>query len=104
MDMNDFHYREIVEKIAVQRTKNLKDAILVEINEIIEGNETLKIVSLNEKAIVNAIEKAIQTKPIKPWDSMTGSYYCPVCCSSVEPDDGYCRDCGKKLDWSAEYE
>ena len=52
----------LIERICVQRSKRLDDAILGEINEIIKENEHLTVVNLNAKAIVEALEKQIPQK------------------------------------------
>ncbi len=101
--MNEFKtLHEVVEHISVQRSKKIDDAILGEIEQIAIDNEIFTIISLNEKAIVEALRNATPSKPYMPWDSMTKDYNCPACMMSVSKSDKYCSDCGKKLDWSEE--
>jgi hypothetical protein len=96
---------ELIERIAVQRAKHMDDAILGEINEIIKENEHLTVVNLNEKAIVEALEKQIPKKAI---DDGTQFAICPECGASVNKDieqvyngeTSYCICCGQALDWS----
>lgn len=100
-------FNVIVEKIVVQRAKALDDAILGEINKIINENGHLTVVELNEKAIVEALEKQIPKKPIDdryPWS------ICPVCGGSMNLEHiqehiqnqevSHCEHCGQKIDWS----
>ena len=89
----------IIERICVQRSKRLDDAIFGEINEIIKENEHLTVVDLNEKAIVEALEKQIPKRPL----SISGNYYlpvCPECKQLVDDTELHCSACGQALDWS----
>ena len=95
----------LIERICVQRSKRLDDAIFGEINEIIKENEHLTVVDLNEKAIVEALEKQIPKKP-EHEDGVWS--ICPACGGSVPNDieeavnheTDYCSHCGQALDWS----
>ena len=51
-----------------------------------------------EKAI-EALKKQIPKKPI--WHNDTTYLKCSVC-GSFDIGDGYCGDCGQKIDWSEE--
>ena len=96
---------EIVEKIVVQRAKRLDDAIFGEINEIIKENEHLTVVDLNEKAIVEALEKQIPKKLVArdlfEMSTATG-HSCPSC--GYDFPIGiyrlykYCPECGQAIE------
>ena len=101
-------FNVIVEKIVVQRAKAMDDAILGEINEIINENGHLTVVNLNEKAIVKVFEKQIPKKPV----SYDKHYFkCPDCGKDLGKDEdaiyvyqeappNFCEHCGQKIDWS----
>ena len=89
----------LIERICVQRSKRLDDAIFGEINEIIKENEHLTVVDLNEKAIVEALEKQIPKKPL----CIAGDYdlpVCPECKQLIDDTELHCSTCGQKIDWS----
>lgn len=99
----------IVEEIVIQRNKELNDAILGEIQKIATKNGIA--IQLNEKAIVNALEKQIPKKPEYWGDGYADGVLCydyakcPICERDFEEginDWGckYCADCGQALDWS----
>ena len=52
------------------------------------------------KIIIDALEKQVEKKPFIPFDSMFGSYVCPVCQLVVCKLACYCEECGQALDWS----
>lgn len=100
----------IIERIEVKRSKRFDDAIFGEINKIIKENEHLIVVELNEKAIVEALEKQIPKKPLKKNPicyerTKTGQkyyaydYHCPMCYTKVNKEPHHCP-CGQALDWS----
>ena len=70
------------------------------------GIETKYI--LNEKAILNALEKQIPKKPYDIADEWGDfSLSCPICknpviFSSRKFNPPHCIMCGQKLDWSAQ--
>jgi hypothetical protein len=95
----------IIERICVQRSKRLDDAIFGEINEIIKENEHLTVVDLNEKAIVEALEKQIAQKidNIPEGDLVAGCHRCGEINALWKPNGdrcSYCGNCGQKIDWS----
>lgn len=101
---------EIIDRICVQRSKRLDDAVFGEIREIISENEHLTVVNLNEKAIVEALEKQMPKKPIKKnpicyektkdgQESYAYEYFCPMCDTKVNKEPHHCP-CGQALDWS----
>ena len=98
--MDNYKYNPItkmVEHISVQRGKVIDDAVLGEINQIAKDNEIFTTITLNEKAIVEALRNAIPGKPHLAWDSMTRLHSCPACIMSVSESDAYCSKCGKNL-------
>jgi len=102
----------IINKIAVERAEFIDNAIFGEIQEIaVENGIETKIV-LNEKAILNALEKQIPFKPKEYEDK----YYACKCGNILlmkwkkynteltPKSEGlpYCLNCGQRLDWSSE--
>lgn len=88
--------RNIIDRIVVERSKQFDSAIFGEIQQIAIENGIETRITMNEKAIADALKKQI---PMKPKDE--GWLYCPVCGKDVCVDKPeYCSDCGQKLDWS----
>jgi hypothetical protein len=93
----------IINKIAVERAEFIDNAIFGEIQEIaVENGIETKIV-LNEKAVLNALEKQI---PKKPKDYPLSDGQCPSCNAVFDYDwkakSRFCQNCGQALDWSDE--
>jgi hypothetical protein len=90
---------ESIHEVCIKWQKDLDNAILGEIKQkaIENGIETEYL--LNEKAIISALEKQIPKKPFIPWDSISGTPYCPNCEEYVRGCVAYCDHCGQALDW-----
>ena len=94
---------EIIDRICVQRSKRLDDAVFGEIREIISENEHLTVVNLNEKAIVEALEKQT-AKKLRIDDEHW--LCCPNCDETFylhnkfDKRQSFCGKCGQALDWS----
>ena len=98
----DTNCMSLVEKIVIERNKEIDNAILGTIVNI--ANENGISVTLNEKAIVNVLKKQIPKKPKVIFDEY--SYFeCGNCgeaiyCSDELKTHKYCLNCGQALDWS----
>lgn len=108
------HVFNRVEHIMVERNKAMDKAVFGEINQIVKDNEIYTTVTLNEKAIVDAVQKQIPQKP-KFYDTkfrqrgkkygeyvtIENAYNCPKCnCTVWETDKAkHCDNCGQALDW-----
>lgn len=96
------NYMSMVEKIIIERNKTVDNAILGEIQKIAVENGIETKIILNEKAIVNAIQK--QT-PLKAKISLNGTTdwntrcRCPSCGNYIFDSQKYCAECGQRIDW-----
>lgn len=101
---------EIVERILIQRNKAVDDMILGEIRKIATENGVDTIITLNDKAIIQALKKAIPQKPIKKnpicyskekngQEHYAYEYYCPLCFDKLRETEHHCI-CGQALYWS----
>ena len=100
----------VIEKIIVERNEKVDNAILGEIQQIAieEGIETR--ITLNKKAVVDALRKQIPEKPHFEGDGYDDSgnliydtWICPNCEDRYEVDyeiHQYCPMCGQRIDWS----
>lgn len=98
----DTNCMSLVEKIVIERNREIDNAVLGTIVNI--ANENGISITLNEKVIVNALEKQIPKRAImkgfSPCEEICSvSYICPVCKKHVNIDK-YCYHCGQALDWS----
>ncbi len=79
--------REVIERIVIERNKKVDSLILGEIQKIATENGIDTKIVLNEKAVVNALEKQIPKKPIIKYgdDTITHNlgrlmcFHCPNC-------------------------
>lgn len=115
----------IIDKIAVERAKFIDNAIFGEIQQIaVENGIETKIV-LNEKAVLNALEKQIPKKPVikfgeKPVTHNYGrlmQFFCPGCGrhiiamyetdvlrgGGISNDVKGCYSCLQRIDFSGYY-
>ena len=104
--------KELVEKIIIERNKVIEDVIWLEIQEIVKENEVETKIVINEKAVVNALNKQMPKKPEYYGDGYSEGKLvydyakCPVCGRNDFEYDinnwgcNYCPDCGQALDWS----
>ena len=103
--MTENYMSTVVEKIIIERNKTVDNAILGEIRKIAVENGIETKIILNEKAIVNAIQK--QT-PLKAKISLKGTTdwntrcRCPSCNKDLFYGQKYCSECGQKIDWGIE--
>lgn len=100
----------VIEKIIIERNEKVDNAILGEIQQIAveEGIETK--ITLNKKAVVDALRKQIPQKPDYEGDGYDDSgniiydtWICPNCGDRYEVDyetHCYCPMCGQRIDWS----
>ena len=106
---------EYVRQICIKREKEIDSAIFMEIKDIAIENGIKTEYVLNEKAIINALEKQIPKKPtphkVEPieapikignanWGKGTTIYKCPNCNEFISRTYDYCYKCGQALDWS----
>ena len=68
-------HREMVERIFIQRNKEVDDMILGEIRKIATENGVDTIITLNEEAVVKALERSVPLKPL----FIEGDYDMPIC-------------------------
>jgi hypothetical protein len=105
--MNDA--MSLVEKIMVERNREINNAILGTIVNI--ANENGIAITLNEQAIIDALKKQIPKKPVNKTkhDNSTAKHYencnivvCPLCNGrlKLKSKGKYCDKCGQALDWS----
>ncbi len=115
--MIDNYMQSTIEKIIVERNKTVDNAILGEIQQIAVENGIETKIILNEKAIVNALQKQIPKRPIF-YDTkfrqrgqrygelvtIERAYNCPNCNCTVwgTDKDTNCHHCGQALDWGDE--
>jgi hypothetical protein len=91
----------ISNKMYVQQVEKIDNELCKQIRDIAVANGIDDIYLLDKNEIISALEKQIPKKPLIPWDSMTGTYYCPNCIEGIIFDrKNYCCDCGQALDWS----
>jgi hypothetical protein len=93
------YIQEVTEYISVKRKERLENAIFGEIKEMVKDNEHFTTIELNEKAIVEALEKQMPQKVI-----VSGYItYCPRCKEVLETAESinYCTDCGQALKWDS---
>ena len=100
----------IIEKIIIERNETVDNAILGEIQQIAveEGIETK--ITLNKKAVADALRKQIPEKPNFEGDGYDDSgnliydtWICPNCEDRYEVDyeiHQYCPMCGQRIDWT----
>ena len=90
---------EMIERILIQRNKEVDDMILGEIRKIATENGVDTIITLNDKAIIQALKKSIPMKPllIERDDDMP---ICSCCKQIIDETERYCATCGQALDWS----
>lgn len=100
----------MIEKIIVERNEKVDNAILGEIKQIAieEGIETR--ITLNKKAVLDALRKQIPEKPHFEGDGYDDSgnliydtWICPNCEDRYEVDyeiHQYCPMCGQRIDWN----
>ena len=102
--MNSF-----INEVCVKWRKEIDDKILGEIKQKAIENGIKTEYLLNEKAIINALEKQIPKKPITDKERMITIYRCgcgkhlvTLCDKDiiVGTIQNYCSNCGQALDWS----
>ena len=90
--------RENIKSIIIERAKTVDNMIAGEIMKIATENGLDTKITLNEKAIVAALEKQIPKNPL----CISGDYdapICPECKQVVDVTEHYCSTCGQALDW-----
>lgn len=96
---------EYVRQICIKREKEIDSAIFMKIKDIAIENGIKTEYLLNEKAIINALEKQIPKRPIKDEYNFL---HCPHCNyddfalmhdSSFADRYNHCHHCGQRLDW-----
>lgn len=92
----------MVDKIIIERNKNVDSAALMEIRKMaIENGIETKFI-LNEKAIMNALVKQIPQKAkitlhgTTDWNTRCR---CPICDKDLFDSQKYCTECGQRIDW-----
>lgn len=95
---------ESINEVCIKWQKDLDNAIIGEIKEKAIENGIKTEYILNEKAIINALEKQIPKKPYLKdlWElgTMQGTV-CPNCETIlITASEKYCKHCGQALDWS----
>ena len=94
--------KKIVEKIIIERNKTVDSAILGEIQKIATENGIETKITLNEKAVAEALEKQI---PKKPRVDDNDWLCCRSCDETFSLNNGlhqrnkYCGNCGQAIDW-----
>ena len=79
---------EMIERILIQRNKEVDDMILGEIRKIATENGVDTIITLNDKAIIQALKKSTPMKPLR------------ACGHNTNRTMNFCPVCGQALDWS----
>ena len=99
-----------VENIYVMRKKEMEKVVFAEIERIATENGFDTFITLNEKAVINAFQKQIPTKPIKKnpicynkakdgHEEYSYDYHCPLCDKKLKLWEHHCP-CGQAIDWS----
>jgi hypothetical protein len=102
----------IIEKIVVERNKEMDKAILGEIQHIALKNRIETKILLNEKMVANALRKQIPAK-VTHEATLYKCCTCPNCKNVVDDFEkwgektirilySYCYFCGQALDWDGE--
>ena len=98
---------EVVERIVIERNKKVDSLICGETQKIATEYGVTTRITLNEKAIVNALKKQIPRK-VTPYCNSGIAVACPECGtfqdfiseSTLDNRSPYCYKCGQALDWS----
>jgi hypothetical protein len=111
MLMTDNELNEMIERVLIQRNKTVDNMILGEIRKIATENGIDTIITLNEKAIIQALKNFAEVKhgkwlPIVKQDNYLDPPYCDtIKCSECGEeadvsfhDAKYCYMCGAKMD------
>lgn len=88
----------IIDRIVVERSKQIDSAIFGEIQEIAIENGIETRIKMNETAIVDALKKQI---PKKPLVYNIFQRHCE-CGAILKVYYKYCYECGQAIDWSGE--
>lgn len=87
-----------IHEICIKRNKEIDSAILGEIKQMAIENGIKTEYVLNEKAIINALEKQIPKKVIHAPNHR--KHFCTICHEPIKVGTKYCAVCGQALDWS----
>lgn len=95
---------DFINEVCVKWQKEIDNKILGEIKQKAIENGIKTEYLLNEKAIINALEKQIPKKPNihgyrEGREINTISYTCPICNKHIGREN-FCKHCGQALDWS----
>ena len=99
----------VTEKIYVQMVDNYETAVVEEIASAARAAGVTDCTVLNKKAILEAINKQIPTKPDLEGDGYSDGELvidtgiCPRCRQDYEIEchtPKFCENCGQALDWS----
>jgi rubrerythrin len=97
----DNEINEMIERVLIQRNKTVDDMILGEIRKIATENGIDTIITLNDKAIIQALKNFAEVKHGK-WKRLNGKdeglYECSNCYNLAWRSSAYCPLCGAKMD------
>lgn len=104
---------KFINEYAVKVSEKFGEEIFGTCNRILTESGVKTEYVLNKEFIVNAVKKAIATKPTEQGEqkakTLLGEMWlnngkCPNCHEKVVEFEKYCCECGQKLDWSDEDE
>lgn len=101
----DNEINEMIERVLIQRNKTVDDMVLGEIRKIATENGIDTIITLNDKAIIQALKNFVEVrhgewieivKDIGRGRTIT-SYQCSLCDVYTAKELNYCPNCGAKM-------
>ena len=98
----DNEINEMIERVLIQRNKTVDDMILGEIRKIATENGIDTIITLNDKAIIQALKNFAEVKHGE-WiriikNGKPKGLKCSLCGKHSHFHKNYCSDCGAKMD------
>lgn len=94
--------QNMIEKIIIEHSKAVNDAIITEMKRISAENCIETTFCFDDEKIASALKKQIPGKVhISPKDITTWNtkFHCPVCLEDIIGGQKYCHHCGQLLDW-----
>lgn len=108
----DNEIKEMIERLCIQRNKTVDDMILGEIRKIATENGIDTIITLNDKAIIQALKNFAEVKHGEWENVVVYNDTCIATCSNCRQqvverecnatafklENEFCRKCGAKMD------